>query len=60
MEPPSIRLHVDEIILDYLLWYCTSSLLSARQLRNEHKSEYAEAMRNGDTGIKLVNSTRPL
>ncbi|KAI5855386.1 hypothetical protein BZA05DRAFT_391436 [Tricharina praecox] len=56
MEAPSTRLHVDEIILDYLLWYCTSSLLSARSLRTGNKSEYAETTRNGDTAIKLVNS----
>ncbi|KAF8537094.1 hypothetical protein BDD12DRAFT_848281 [Trichophaea hybrida] len=58
LETPSTRLHVDELILDYLLWYCTSSLLSERLLRadGDTKHQYAEASRNSDMGMKLVNS----
>jgi hypothetical protein len=60
METPSTRLHVDELVLDYLLWYCTSSLLVERRLRaegNSNKCESTDAARNSDAGMKLVNSS---
>jgi hypothetical protein len=59
-EASSTRFSVDKLILDYLLWYCTSALLIERCLRVEgrsNNSEYAYAARNGDNAIKLVNSS---
>ncbi|KAG0635681.1 hypothetical protein HOY80DRAFT_892638 [Tuber brumale] len=53
------RLHVDELILDYLLWFCTSSLLKERQLRlDDHvaKREWTDAAKSADMGMRLVNS----
>jgi hypothetical protein len=60
IEASSTRLSVDQLILDYLLWYCTSALLIERCLRVEghsNKSEHANAARNGDNAMKLVNSS---
>lgn len=57
MSDPT-RLHVDELILDYLLWFCIESLLSERKLRQEGKvgkMEWADASKSADMGLKLVN-----
>lgn len=85
MEAPSTRLHVDELILDYLLWFCTSSLLAEHRVRDQmqegkrdgdgkgdddmgrgesasasaRQQQAREAVRNGDMGIRLVNSALP-
>ncbi|RPA98861.1 hypothetical protein L873DRAFT_1828297 [Choiromyces venosus 120613-1] len=53
------RLHVDELILDYLLWFCTSSLLKERRLRLDGhvgKREWTDAAKSTDMGMRLVNS----
>ena len=52
------RLHVDELILDYLLWFCTSSLLKERRLRLDDqvgKREWTDAAKSADMGMRLVN-----
>ncbi|PWW80650.1 hypothetical protein C7212DRAFT_341340 [Tuber magnatum] len=53
------RLHVDELILDYLQWFCISSLLKERRLRldgNVGKREWTDATKSADMGMRLVNS----
>ncbi|CUS10399.1 unnamed protein product [Tuber aestivum] len=53
------RLHVDELILEYLLWFCTSSLLKERRLRLGDcvgKQEWTDAAKSADMGMRLVNS----
>lgn len=53
------RLHVDELILDYLCWFCIESVLSERKLRQEGKvgkREWADASKSAEMGLKLVNS----
>ncbi|KAI5817466.1 hypothetical protein BZA77DRAFT_343461 [Pyronema omphalodes] len=60
MESPSERLEVDEIILDYLLWFCTTSLLNERRLQLSSpppaKLELTEATRNSNISMNLVHS----
>ncbi|KAI5806204.1 hypothetical protein EDC01DRAFT_138208 [Geopyxis carbonaria] len=58
MEAPSNRLQVDELILDYILWYCSSQILAESRLRNSpaDKQQCDDASRNGDMAIRLVNS----
>ena len=56
------RLHVDELILDYLLWYCIDSLLKERKLRQDGligKQEWIEASKSADMGMRLVNCLNP-
>lgn len=56
--PDATRLHVDELILDYLLWFCVESLLSERELRQEGKvgkREWDDASKSADMGLRLVN-----
>lgn len=56
--PATTRLHVDELILDYLLWFCIESLLAERKLRQEGKvgkMEWTDASKSADMGLKLVN-----
>ncbi len=53
------RHQVDELILDYLLWYCTSAMLTERRLRADGratKTECAEASQSADMGLRLANS----
>lgn len=61
--PDATRLHVDELILDYLLWFCVESLLSERKLRQEGKvgkREWDDASKSADMGLRLVNCLCPL
>lgn len=56
--PDTTRLHVDELILDYLLWFCVESLLDERRLRQEGKvgkREWDDALKSADMGLRLVN-----
>lgn len=56
--PDTTQLHVDELILDYLLWFCVESLLSERKLRQEDrvgKREWDDASKSVDMGLRLVN-----
>ncbi|KAA8909791.1 hypothetical protein FN846DRAFT_941506 [Sphaerosporella brunnea] len=56
MAAPAL-LDVDLLIFDYLLWYCTNSLLTERRLRAEDsRGEIADVARNGDNAIKLLIS----
>lgn len=60
--PDATRLHVDELILDYLLWFCVESLLSERKLRQEGKvgkREWDDASKSADMGLRLVNCLWP-
>lgn len=58
MIPDTTRLHVDELILDYLLWFCVESLLNERKLRQGDKVgkvEWNDASKSADMGLRLVN-----
>ncbi|KAL7276274.1 hypothetical protein RUND412_000740 [Rhizina undulata] len=53
------RQHVDELILDYLLWFGVESLPLERKLRMEGHvgaREWLEASKAADMGLRMVNS----
>lgn len=59
MEAPSTRLHVDELILDYLLWFCTSSLLAEHGVRDQAPEGDGEGGEGIGRGERASATGRP-
>lgn len=57
MQPPTVHLQVDELVLDYLLWHCTQTLLRERTLLARNP---ATSRKDGDLAIKLAHSNSSL
>ena len=65
IEPPSINLHVDELILDYLLWNSTNSLLIERRQRLDPittatQQSLSAVAQDADSALKLANQFHAL